>query len=245
LIEDVLRSPIRIEALLVSHRLQQQERTRALIARVLAAGARCEIVRDELLRSLSDVETPPGIIALAGRPKWSVSDVLRWPLPLVLILEDIRDPGNMGTMLRSAEAFGATGLLILKGATDPFAPKVIRASMGSAVRMPVIGGLALADAVTLVREAGLTLVATSAHAVRSLSEENFACPLAILIGNEATGLSEAALQAAELTVRIPLVGPVQSLNAAAAATVFLYEAARQRGFPLKFTGRSPDDVPAR
>lgn len=244
LIEDALRSPIRIEALLVSHRLESEPRARELMARASAAGTRCEIVRDEILHSVSDVETPPGIIALAGRPKWSVADVLEASLPLVLILEGIRDPGNMGTMLRSAEAFGATGLVVLKGTTDPFAPKVIRASMGSAMRLPLIEKITLTDAVMLVRQAGLTLLAASAHASRLLTEENLARPLALLIGNEATGLSEAALRAADAAVRIPLVGPVESLNAASAATIFLYEAARQRGFPLKFTGPSPDDASA-
>lgn len=244
LIEDALRSPIRIEALLVSHRLESEPRARELVARVSPAGTRCEIVRDEVLRSVSDVETSPGIIALASRPKWSVADVLGAPLPLVLIVEGIRDPGNMGTILRSAEAFGATGLVVLKGTTDPFAPKVIRASMGSAVRLPLIEKIALADAVMLVRQAGLTLLATSARASRLLTEENLARPLALLIGNEATGLSEAALQAADSAVRIPLVGPVESLNAASAATIFLYEATRQRGFQPTSVGRSPDDLSA-
>jgi TrmH family RNA methyltransferase len=159
-----------------------------------------------------------------------VDDAIRSAVPLVLVVEGLRDPGNMGTILRSAEAFGATGVITTPRTVDPFSTKVVRASMGSAFRLPIVEKVEIEKAVKQMRAAGLTIIATSTRASRVVTEEDLARPAAILVGSEAVGLSEKALALADTCVRIPLIGPVESLNAAIAATILLYEAARQRGF---------------
>jgi TrmH family RNA methyltransferase len=230
LIEDALRSSVTFDSVLVSNRLVEDPRATELIARFSQLQVRAEVVEPEVIQYVSDVDTPQGIIALAARPSWSVDDAIRSDAPLVLLVEGLRDPGNLGTIVRSAEAFGATGVMTTRGTVDPFSTKVVRASMGSALRLPIVERIELERAVKNIHEAGLTIVATSTRASRTVTEENLARPAAILIGSEAHGLSEEAAALADTRVRIPLIGPVESLNAAIAATILLYEAARQRGF---------------
>ncbi len=148
-------------------------------------------------------------------------------MPLIVVLAGIQDPGNLGTILRSAEAFGAGGVVCLPGTANLWNPKVVRASAGSVFRVPVLYA-SENDALEHLRDAGIRILTTTAHDVRPANLIDLAAPVALLIGNEGNGVPEALAAKADGAITIPCPGPVESLNAAVAASVLLYEAARQR-----------------
>ena len=150
--------------------------------------------------------------------------------PLVLVLAELQDPGNLGTIVRSAEAFGADGIVCLPRTVSPWNPKAMRASAGSVFRVPIVTG-PTEDSLARFREAGLKTYAATARAARPANLENLAKPIALLIGNEGNGVPEELVAQADGAITIPCPGPVESLNAAVAASVLLYEASRQRALP--------------
>jgi TrmH family RNA methyltransferase len=192
-------------------------------------GVKVAVLPDALFQDLSGTETAQGVMALVKPPVWTVDQLFRGR-PLALVLDGLQDPGNAGTILRTAEAFGATGAFFLKGSVSPFNPKTLRASAGSLFRVPYLFGV----------DAPLVRAALSQHRVelyagvparpgqptRALADVDLTRPCGLIIGNEAHGVS-AELRSAAMDVSIPTVG-VESLNAAVAAGVMLYEARRQR-----------------
>jgi TrmH family RNA methyltransferase len=184
-------------------------------------GSKIMILPDPLLQSVSGTETSQGVIALVRPPEWSLDDVFG-ARPLVVLLDGVQDPGNAGTVVRSAEAFGATGVVFLSGSVSPHNPKTLRASAGSLFRLPYVFGVAAES----VRRAGVPLYAAVADGPRKLTDVDLTAPAALIIGNEARGVSP-ELRSGAIDISIPTAG-VESLNAAAAATVLLYEASRQR-----------------
>lgn len=214
-----------------AHLLEEAVRSGCEIHMVLAAdaarlpsGVRAVRVPDALLRSVSGTETSPGVIALVQPREWTL-DRLFAGEPLVAVLDGLQDPGNVGTIVRAAEAFGASGVLMLKGTAGPYNSKTLRASAGSLFRMPFVFGVEPAAAVAALREHDIQLFAGVAGA-SPVSGVDLAGRCAIAIGNEARGVS-GTLRAAAQAVSIPTTG-VESLNAAVAASILLYEARRQR-----------------
>jgi len=182
-------------------------------------------VSDQVFRSISGTQTPQGVLALV-EPKLATFAEISAGLGLVVVLDGVQDPGNAGTIARAAEAFGATGIVFVKGSVSPFHPKTIRAAAGSLFRLPVV--LATGDECLSALSGGMQMVAgvPQAPGVKSAWDFDFTRPLAMVIGSEGRGVDERFLKAAE-RVSIP-TGSVESLNAALAAGVLLYEAARQR-----------------
>ena len=180
----------------------------------------------ELLSEAVTTETPQPLAALA-RPRHWPWEALFTSKALVIVLSGIQDPGNLGTILRSAEAFGATGVVCLPGTVTRWNPKAMRASAGSVFRLPVI---ASSEAKTMqhLREAGIQTYAAMAHDAKPVGAVDLSHPVAILIGSEGAGLSPELAGQCGARIIIPCPGPVESLNAAVAASVLLYEASRQR-----------------
>jgi TrmH family RNA methyltransferase len=202
--------------------------TRALAA-LREHGVPVRRMAAELLASLSEAETSQGLIALAKRPVFEIEHVLRGT-PLVLVVDGVQNPGNLGALLRSAEAAGATGALLTTGCADPLSWKALRGSMGSAFRLPHVGGLGIDAAIDTLAARGIRVLATASDGERRYDEADLRGPVAIVIGREGGGLSPAVKQRAAARLRIPLAAPVESLNVAVAAALVLYEARRQRGF---------------
>jgi len=242
LIEDAVRSGLAVEALLVCDAGEKQ------LERILSAGRESEagiprsrILRttDKLFAGVAGTETPQGVAALFRAPQWDFQDVLRGKAsadgayqgeaPLVVVIAGVQDPGNVGTILRSAEAFGASGVIAARGTADPWSPKAMRASAGSALRVPLLRGMAIPVVLAQLKMAGVKIFAASAkpRPAENVST-NLQGPAAIFIGNEGAGLPPEVLKAAEGTISIPISGQVDSLNAGVAASVILFEAARQR-----------------
>jgi TrmH family RNA methyltransferase len=181
----------------------------------------------DVFASAVSTEQPQGIAALVHPPAFSSATLFSGPAPLILVLEALQDPGNVGTLMRSAEAFAASGVLLLPGTASPCNPKALRASAGSAFRVPAIAA-SEEEALELLAQHNISPIAAVAREGTPIGEAPLAGPCALLIGNEGAGLSETLLAAAAHRITIPMPGKVESLNAAIAGSLLLYEAARQR-----------------
>ena len=180
-----------------------------------------------LLSRLSELETSPGVLAIARRPDFDESALYRG-VPLLVIAVGLQNPGNLGGLLRSSEAAGASGAYLTEGSADAFSWKALRGSMGSAFRLPQVRGISARTALDRARDRGLQVVATDAHASRAYDEVDFRRPTALLFGAEGSGLAAEIAASADRRVRIPMRASVESLNVGVAAGVLLFEAARQR-----------------
>jgi RNA methyltransferase, TrmH family len=225
LLEEALRSDCEVRVVLAAESVRSA--VEAHVRRL--AGVKVAVLPDALFRGVSGTESSQGVMALVKPPAWKLEQLFRGR-PLVVVLDGLQDPGNGGAIVRAAEAFGATGVLFLKGAVSPYNPKTLRASAGSLFRVPFLHGLDPALARAALRQNHVELYAgvpaRGAAPSRPLAEADFSGRCGLVIGSEAHGVSE-ELRSAALDVSIPTVG-VESLNAAVAAGILLYEARRQR-----------------
>jgi len=244
LVEEALRSGHSVEAILVSESgAHHLDALAPLISSTHRAAPRILHTTDRLFAGIADTETPQGIAALVQAPTATFDDLLRpasGAEPFITILVGVQDPGNVGTILRTAEAFGATGAAACasgrSGTANPFAPKVLRASAGAALRIPILHGVSLPVLLAQLRVSGVKLFAAISHEgsspdrpVLSPWQVEWRQPVALLIGNEGAGLPEETERSADACIRIPIASGVESLNAAIASALILYEAARRRG----------------
>jgi TrmH family RNA methyltransferase len=225
IIEEAIRSGLRLRAVFFS------ESAQARAARLLPQiGAHVEtlLLPDRLFANSVTSEAPQGIAALINVKKSSLAEILDHSSagPL-LVIAGVQDPGNLGTILRSAEAFGAKGVLLGEGTVSVYNNKVIRASAGSAFRV-MMAKANLAEAIAGMREGGFRLLATSSHKGAPLPQASLAGQVAIFVGNEGAGLDKKLLAQMDELINIPHSDRVESLNAGIAASIVLYEAARQR-----------------
>ncbi|MBH1940468.1 RNA methyltransferase [Mobilitalea sibirica] len=187
-----------------------------------------EILTDTLFKEVSDTKTPQGIMGTVKWRKDSLEQILAIPNTCLLVLEDIRDPGNLGTMIRTAEGAGMTGIIMSSSCVDLYNPKVIRSTMGSVFRVPVYQAEDFIDTLYALKNKKIALFAAHLDGKPYDSEGSFIRDCAFIIGNEANGLTEEVSSMADFQIKIPMEGRVESLNAAVAAAILMYEAARQR-----------------
>lgn len=191
-----------------------------------AAGHDVFFTTQAVLDAMADTVTPQGIVAVAQQSPTALPDIFAARPTLLAICEEVRDPGNLGTIIRAADAAGADAVILTGRTVDPYNPKVVRATTGSLFHLPIAVGADLGDVVTRSRAAGLRVVAADVGGADFLAERRtLAEPTAWLFGNEARGLDEAALSLVDLTLRLPIYGRAESLNLATAASVCLYESA--------------------
>jgi TrmH family RNA methyltransferase len=209
--------------------LFQGENNQALIDRAAATGATLLSCAPHVFEKLSYRDRPDGLLAVAPQLRRTLADIDLSGTPLLVVAEAIEKPGNLGTILRSADAAGVDAVIVCDRCTDLNNPNVVRASIGTLFSVPVVE-TASADALAALRARGIQVVAATPHAERLYSEVDMTRATAIVVGTEQYGLSPAWIGAADAAVRIPMLGQADSLNVAAATTILLYEAARQRGF---------------
>lgn len=184
---------------------------------------------DDMLSRLSALDTPQGVAVRLARPQCDDAKLLRDELvPLVVVAAGLRDPGNLGSVMRTAEAAGATGCLTIKGGADPFRDKAVRGSMGSVFRLPVRHGLTDMEAIEFARKYRLQIVIADGGGKCAHSDADLRKPMMLVLGSEAGGVPEEWLRAADQHVLVPLCAPVESLNVAVASGILLFEAQRQR-----------------
>ncbi|HEV2352146.1 MAG TPA: RNA methyltransferase [Terriglobia bacterium] len=187
-------------------------------------------VADALFNRVADTPSPQGIAALVEVKARELDPLLRQPSVLLLVACGVQDPGNLGTMMRSAQALGASALLTLKDTVSPFNPKAARSSAGAIFHLPIFHGLEPAGLFRQLRAAGVRVVASDRKSPNPLHRADLRGGLAFLIGREGSGLPEESIRGADLRLSIPIRPGMDSVNAATAASIFLYEAARQREF---------------
>ena len=185
---------------------------------------------DSVVSAISPTRTPAGVVAIAQRPGNDPSAAIAGERPMVIVAVDVQDPGNMGALVRSAEAGGATAVIATSGSADPFGWKALRGAMGSAFRLPIARVADATEAIALVRRvAGLRIAATVATEGVVMSEADLTGKLALVVGSEGAGLPDEVVAVADLRVTIPMAPRVESLNVAVATALLVYEARRQRG----------------
>jgi len=240
LVIEALRSGCRVQAVLFS---ESGERHREKVAPLVGKPEMAfPLLRttDRLFEGIADTEHPQGIAALVHPRRVQLEGLLAAPAgvcaPLLVVLAGVQDPGNVGTIVRTAAAFGATGAVTTatgqSGSASPFAPKAMRASAGAALHLPIVSGMALGILLTQLKLNGIRILASCVdqeqEAVIAPWEADWCQPVALLVGNEGAGLPQEVMMAADARIHIPMATRVESLNAAAAAAVVLYEGFRQR-----------------
>ena len=220
----------RLIHILVSESFSQgnPEAMEAVRNKQVRSGAELRIVRDEVFRKLSDTLTPQGILAVVRAFCYTQEDILNTGNGLFILLENLQDPGNLGTILRSAEASGASGVIMNGTCVDIYNPKVIRATMGACFRVKFCIVQDLTDTVRSIQARGGRVYAAHLQGAVPYDKNDYTQMSAFMIGNEAEGLSDALTSQGDGRIIIPMQGEVESLNAAMAATILLFEAARQR-----------------
>ena len=237
LVEEALDSGAHFESIAFTSDLESTNRGLALkdaLQRVPCRGAE---LNKQVMDYMSDTESPQGIAALVVRPHFELEHVFEREPQLLIIADGLQDPGNIGAIVRTAEAAGATGLLATAGTVSPYSPKALRASMGSALRLPIATSQTPDAVVKACAESGVTILAsnpTRPESPRSNSvtytDADFRIGVAVVIGGEGGGIPSRALADAGRFVHIPMAPSVESLNVASSTAILLYEAARQRNF---------------
>ncbi|HET7184824.1 MAG TPA: RNA methyltransferase [Terriglobales bacterium] len=223
-IEEAIRSGLRFRTVFFSE--SGQARAERLLPQ-LSTQVETLLLPDEVFQGVVATETPQGVAALVRLKTHKLEDLLAATKPLILAAAGVQDPGNLGTMIRSAEAFAAAGLLTGEGTVSPYNPKVVRASAGSLFRLPVLV-VELEPVLAELRERGLKLLATSSHKGTPVDEADLTVGAVVLIGNEGAGVPKEIMRQVDKQIAIPHKSKVESLNAGIAASIVLYEAARQR-----------------
>jgi TrmH family RNA methyltransferase len=230
LCEEALESNLNIEAVIVSDELANKPRAKQLLGRFKELGTRISLISESLLGSISYTKTPQGIVLLATRPTMNEATfkARQSSSPLVVVMHGVNNPVNVGAILRTAEAAGVTGVITTQITSDPFLPKSLRGSMGSAFRLPVWAKATYAEVINWCQPNQIKIVCTDVGGKTHYSDVDWKGPSALVMGPESAGLDEEDFYSADVVVHIPMQGSVESLNVAAAAAVVLFEAARQR-----------------
>ena len=227
LIEEAVKEGISIDEALYTARIEESTRGSQLLASLKKRHTPLSQVTEKAMESISKTESPQGILAVARQLKWTFKDLIK-NKETVIIACGLQDPGNLGTIIRSADAGGCGGVFTTQNSVDIYNSKVIRATMGSIFRMPVMKFDDPEEAISALKKEGYQIIATTAHSRSSYLDPDYMKPTAFLIGQEGSGLSEEVLKSADKKVFIPMKKGVESLNAAVSASILIYEAFRQR-----------------
>jgi TrmH family RNA methyltransferase len=223
LVDDALQAGASLRMAFYTEDMGNSPQGAGLVERLREAADDCFTVTPAVMRALSDTVTPQGALVVAEIPRWPRPET---PRRIGLILDEWRDPGNLGTVFRSADAAGADWVILTPGTVDAFGPKVVRAGMGVHFRLPVFSEWTWDEIVPLVR--GIPLYLADAHAQTPYDEVDWKRPAALVVGGEARGASDKARRMGAVEISIPMQGAAESLNAAVAASAILLEASRQR-----------------
>ncbi|HWC76645.1 MAG TPA: RNA methyltransferase [Blastocatellia bacterium] len=245
LIESAVEAGVHFESVAFTAALEGTERGLALLDRLQNVSCRGAHVSYQVMDAIADTESPQGVAAIVSRPVYGVEEAMLGDPALVVIADQLQDPGNLGSLIRTAEAAGATGLIATRDTVDPFNHKALRASMGAALRVPIAAGIRAKEVAELLESRKITLLAatsagpqprnkiedaTKVATIRRYDQADFNRPIAVVLGREATGISPEFSIHVDEFIHIPMFERVESLNVAAAGAIILYEAARQRSF---------------
>ncbi|HBG23067.1 MAG TPA: RNA methyltransferase [Peptococcaceae bacterium] len=228
-VEDALLNRAEIRYLLVSDKLCQKEKGKGVMELAQSRGVPFFCVQENALARLADTETPQGILAVCKMPVWDEEQVIQGQDALLVALDGVQDPGNLGTMIRTGAGIGVNGFFLGEGTVDLYNSKVLRSTMGTTFQVPAFHRVQLIPFIKRLKSMGFKTVAADPRAeIKHYGADFRKGPLVVIIGNESRGISPELLKAVDLRVSIPLAEGVESLNAAVAAALVLYEIFRQR-----------------
>ena len=227
LLEEAVKEEADIEEVLFTEKLGDSVRGSHILASLRKMDIQTSQIPEKVMDALSETETPQGITAVVKQLNWGFKDMTE-ERKTVVIACGLQDPGNLGTIIRTADAGGCGGVITTNNAVDAYNHKVIRATMGSIFRMPVVKVADRKDIISELKKAGYQIIATTAHSRSSYLDIDYTKPSALLIGQEGSGISEEWLESADFKAFIPMKEGVESLNAAVSASIMIYEAFRQR-----------------
>ncbi len=226
LCEEALKSGLSL--IVAFHSPDPSPRSQRILASLHQQNCYTYETTPEAFEAVSDTVNSQGIIIIAQRPVWNFDQVITASSNLLMTFDAIQDPGNAGTILRTAEAAGVQGLTAIRGTTDCTSPKALRSAMGAAFRLPILANLEAEQIIAACREHNITVAATASEGSLVYSDYDWRQPTMVIFGNEANGVKPEILAACDVRLNIPLQAPVESLNVASAAAIILFEAARQR-----------------
>lgn len=229
-VEEAVNSSWPVEMIFYSKKINENIRGSAVLEGAASKGIALAEVDETLIKELTLTNTPQGIIAVVKQRKTSLEDIRPGDKPALLVLVDgVQDPGNLGTIVRTAHAAGVDGVILLKGTVDVFNPKALRATMGSIFHVPVIqGDLTANEVMPYFDRRGVKTVAGDIRSNKTVYESDLTVPCAIVVGSEASGVSDEVIGMVSERVLIPMPGLAESLNVAISTVILLYEAVRQR-----------------
>lgn len=228
-VDDAIKSGAVVDCLILTEKVCCKDKGKKLLRHVHSQGIPLFFVDEAVFAELADTETPQGVLAVGSMPVWDASKVAMSQDALLLALDGLQDPGNLGTIIRSSDGVGVDGVFLGEGTVDLYNSKVLRSTMGSVFRIPVFSKVDLVSLLLRLREAGFKIVAADPRASLKYYQADFKKGrFLILIGNESRGIRQELLDLVDLSVCIPLREEVESLNAGVAAALLLYEVYRQR-----------------
>ncbi|MDP4094112.1 MAG: 23S rRNA (guanosine(2251)-2'-O)-methyltransferase RlmB [Bacillota bacterium] len=226
LVEEALKEDIEIKKIFLSESFLSDKSSDLLISQIEQKKLDTFLLTDNILKDISDTENPQGVLAVLKIRNCSL-DIIKGN-SFVLLLEAIQDPGNLGTIIRTADAAGADAVVMSKGCVDLYNPKVLRSTMGSVFHIPVCYNLDMEDTIVALKNKGIKVYAAHLSGEKSYVEEDYTKGCTFIIGNEANGITEDSAKKADVLLKIPMPGRAESLNASIAAGVLMYEVVRQR-----------------
>lgn len=227
LMEEAIKEKVLMEQVLYTAGAEETSRGSHLLSSLRKTDIQAYQVTEKVMESIAETETPQGILAVARQLKWTLKDIVKNKAP-VIIAGGLHDPGNLGAIIRTADAGMCGGVITTQNTVDIYNSKTIRATMGSIFRLPALKLDDLAEAVLSLKREGYRIIATTAHSKTSYLDVDYRKSSAFLIGQEASGLPDDILESADIKVFIPMKEGVESLNAAVSASILIYEAFRQR-----------------
>ena len=230
-VAEALKEELEIRYIIVSEAFSSAGGSGELLKKIAESSFNSYVVPDSLFDSISDTRTPQGILAVLDMKRKQLKDAAFEETThdgLIVILDSIKDPGNMGTIIRTADAAGCTAVIVPEGCVDVFNPKVLRSTMGSIFHVPVYYSSSITEAMNIVGDAGFLLCASHLEGSVSIYETDLSGNVALIIGSEAEGISSETAENADILIRIPMEGRAESLNASVAAGVMIFEVMRQK-----------------
>lgn len=229
LTEDAIQSGWEILFCIFTEESQRQKRIKNLLENLESRECRLVQVPSSIYDKITDTEQPQGIMVIMKKSLYALADIIdKQHVPFLVILDQIQDPGNIGTIIRSADAAGCTGVLMVKGCADLFGGKTVRATMGALFHLPIIQGLSTQDIISFLQEKRILLFSTALNGAQTYYKTDLSGAVAFAFGNEGNGVSAELLTHSNNHLYIPIIGKAESLNVSASAAVILYETVRQR-----------------
>ena len=225
-VNDAIDNGQSIDRAVISESLEKVNGGNTVIAKLTKICSDVFCVPDKLFKEISDTQSPQGVLAVLKKQTTELHKALNSG-KAVIVLEGLQDPGNVGTIIRTADAAGVSAVLMTKGCVDVYSPKVLRSTMGSVFHLPIVEDLENGETIQLLKNSGYKVIASHLQGQNNYYDEDLTGKSAIIVGNEANGISELTAAMSDKLVRIPMPGKAESLNASVAAAIIIYELVRQ------------------